>query len=193
MRNPSGDARMAAEYFRAAGYSSGKFEGTSPILIVGDISEPARSHALVAEQQFRKLGFKTKLRLFSSNTVLTKFCGIPNSGVHVCASVGWARDFADPQTVLDPTFNGDNIREAGNVNWPELDVQALDTRMNRAKLITDPEDRAHEWADINWQVVALAPGIPYLWDYQPVLSSADVRGVQNAFTASWDLSFTSLR
>ena len=75
--------------------------------------------------------------------MFTKFCNVPKSEVHVCPSVGWAQDFADPQTMLDPTFNGDNILETGNSNWPELDVPELNDQINAAKLVTDPAERAH--------------------------------------------------
>jgi hypothetical protein len=38
-----------------------------------------------------------------------------------------------------------------------------------------------------------APGIPFLWDTVPTVEAADVRGVVNGYSTSWDLSFTSLR
>ena len=88
------------------------------------------------------MGFKTKLRLVTRDTMLTKFCSVPNSEVHVSPRVGWAQDFADPQTVLDPTFNGDNIIPSNNSNWPELDVPEINKTINDAKLVTDPAERA---------------------------------------------------
>jgi peptide/nickel transport system substrate-binding protein len=193
MQTPDGDAELAAKYFRAAGFASGRYEGKRAIFIIGDAPEPARSTAVAIEEQFHKLGFRTKLRLFSHETNLTKFCGRPDSGVDVCTGVGWGKDFADPQTMLDATFNGDNIHEAGNSNWPELDDPDVNARMDAAALVTDPKERARAWADINKRIVALAPGIPLSWGYQPALASADVRGVQSPFTTTWDLSFTSLR
>ena len=33
----------------------------------------------------------------------------------VCPTTGWAKDFNDGQTILDPTFNGKNIVPSGNV------------------------------------------------------------------------------
>lgn len=55
----------------------------------------------------------------------------PAGGVH-CPSVGWFRDFADAQSMLDATFNGDNILQQGNVNWPELDVPATSSAWSMA-------------------------------------------------------------
>ena len=116
-----------------------------------------------------------------------------NSEVHVCPSFGWAQDFADPQTVLDPTFNGKNIPETGNSNWPELDVPEVNRAIEDAKLVRDPEERAKAWAEVNKLIVAQAPAISYMWDYETMVASPNVRGVQNGWTTTWDLNFTSLR
>jgi hypothetical protein len=63
-----------------------------------------------------------KLRLATVDVVVTRFCGTPSAHVYVCPNALWARDFAAPQTMLNPTFNGDNIVPRGNVNISELDV-----------------------------------------------------------------------
>jgi peptide/nickel transport system substrate-binding protein len=139
------------------------------------------------------MGFRTRLRLLSPDIESGQFCSIPRARVQVCPSYGFLRDFADPQTLLDPTFNGDEILPRGNANWSQLDVPAIDREMDQAKLLTSPEQRARAWARANRDIVAQAPVILYSWGYQPAMSSANVRGVQNRATASWDLSFTSLR
>ncbi len=193
MRDPQGDRELAARYFRAAGFASGRYEGDETVLLAGINAEPERAVAEVAEQQLRELGFKTRLRLLSGDTVLTKFCGVSDSDVHVCPNYGWARDFPDPQTTIAPTFSGASISATRNPNWSELDDRELNRAIERAELITEPERRARAWAKVNRRVVYLAPAIPYLWDYVAAISSADVRGVQNGYTAGWDLNFTSLR
>jgi peptide/nickel transport system substrate-binding protein len=192
MQTPEGDRDLAAEYFKKAGYASGKYEGGEELLIVGDNADPDKSIAQITEQQLNEMGFKTKLRLVTRNTMYTKYCGVPDSGVHVCPSLGWAQDFADPQTMLDPTFNGENIIPAGNVVWPELDVPEINSAINEARLVTEPDARAQAWADVNKQIVEATPGIPYMWDYQVVASSPNVRGVQNAYSTTWDWNFTSI-
>ena len=102
--------------------ASGKYEGDESVLIVGDNAEPDKSISQITEQQLNEMGFKTKLRLVTRDTMFTKFCNVPDSEVSVCPSVGWLQDFSDPQTMLDPTFNGENIIPSQNSNWPEIDV-----------------------------------------------------------------------
>jgi peptide/nickel transport system substrate-binding protein len=193
LAKPEGDRAKSAEYFKAAGFASGKFEGDEELLIVGDNAEPDKSIAQITEQQLNELGFKTKLRLVTRDTMFTKFCNVPDSEVHVCPSVGWIQDFADPQTMLDPTFNGDNILDTGNSNWPELDVPELNEKINQAKLVTDPAERAKAWADVNHDIMAQAPAITYMWDYQALAISPNMRGVQSGTSTTWDWNFTSVK
>ena len=193
MDKPEGDRALSARYFKAAGYASGKYEGGETLLLVADNAEPDKSIAQIAERQLNEMGFKTKLRLVTRDTMLTRFCQVPKSDVNVCPSFGWAQDFADPQTVLDPTFNGENILQVSNSNWSELDDPSVNAAIDKAKTIVDPDERAQAWADVNKKIVAQAPAIPYMWDYQQVVASPDVRGVQNGYSTTWDWDFTSLR
>jgi peptide/nickel transport system substrate-binding protein len=193
MQKPEGDRTLSAEYFKKAGMQSGKYEGNADVLIVADNAEPERSIAQITDQQLKEMGFNTTLRLVTRDTMFTRFCNASDSEVNVCPSVGWAQDFADPQTMLDPTFNGNNILKSGNSNWPELDVPELNREIEQAKLVTDPDERAQAWAKVNLDVVAQAPAIPYMWDYQAVVASPNVRGVQSGYSTTWDWNFTSLR
>jgi ABC-type oligopeptide transport system substrate-binding subunit len=132
-------------------------------------------------------------RLYAFETVITKFCGVRASEVHGCTSGGWAKDFSDPQTMLDHTFSGKFLAATRNTNVSELDDPELNAMIARARLVTQPQKRAEAWAKVNHKVLLLAPTVPYMWAYTPVVASADVRGVQSLATGSWDLSFTSLR
>ncbi|HYM58354.1 MAG TPA: ABC transporter substrate-binding protein [Solirubrobacteraceae bacterium] len=193
LAKPEGDRTLSAEYFKKAGSSTGKYGGNEELLIVADSAEPEKSIAQITEQQLNELGFKTKLRLVTRDTMFTKFCNVPKSEVNVCPSVGWLLDFSDPQVMLDPTFNGNNIPETGNSNWPELDVPEVNQAIEKAKLETEPGPRAKSWAEVNKLIMAQAPIIPYMWDYQAVVASPNVRAVQNGYSTTWDWNFTSLR
>ncbi len=193
MAHPEGDRALSAEYFKKAGMASGKYEGDAELLLVGDGAEPDKSVSQIAEQQLNEMGFKTKLRLVERSTMFTKFCGSPKQEVNVCPSVGWLQDFSDPQTMLDPIFNGDNILQVGNNNWSQLNVPALNDQINKAKLVSEPTERTAAWTAVNKAVTEQAPAIPYMWDYQAIVASPNVRGVQSGYSTTWDLNFSSLR
>jgi peptide/nickel transport system substrate-binding protein len=178
---------------KKAGYPTGKYTGP-PILMVGANAGVGKAQAEVAQTQFLKLGFKVNLRLVTQNSLYTKFLGVPKAKVQVSPGVGWLRDFADPQTVLDPTFNGKNIQQVNNYNWPQLDDPQVNAAMDKAEKILDPKQRAKAWADIDRMVTALAPAVPWLWDKYPQIWSRNVQMVNDTWNeGSVDLSYTSLK
>jgi peptide/nickel transport system substrate-binding protein len=193
MSNPKGDMNLAAEYFKKAGYSSGKYEGSEEFLMIADNEGVGAKTAEVAKEQFERLGFKVRLRQVTHESMYTKFCSVPDAKVAICPNVGWLKDFADPQTYLDPTFNGENILPTNNSNWSQLNDKALNKQMDEAKLLTDPTERAQAWAEIDKKVTELAPAINWLWDKTPNIRSEDVNGVIDEDNALWSLAHTSLK
>ena len=192
LANPQGDPDLAADYFRKAGFESGKYEGDE-ILQIGENAGVDKGVSEVVKDEFSKLGFKVNLREVSSDTMYTKFCNLPKTNYDVCSTVGWIADFRDPQAVLDATFSGDAINATNNSNWPLLDDPAINKAIDRAALITDRDERAQAWADIDEMITAQAPAVPYNWDTQPTVWSSNVNAVINQNNSTIDLSFTSLK
>ena len=193
LKNPKGDADLAAQYMKKAGYSSGKYDGGGTFLMVADNSGPTAQQAQVAKDQFEKLGFKITLRPVTHDTMYTKFCNVPKQKVPICPSTGWQKDFPDPVSVLVPTFNGNAIVPVNNSNWPQLNVKAINDGMDKAEELTNEQERAKSWGDIDKQITDQSPAIPWLWDKTTGIESRNVQGVINKFNASWDLSFTSVK
>jgi peptide/nickel transport system substrate-binding protein len=193
MANPKGDKALMAEYFKKAGFSSGKYEGTEKLLMVGDNEGVGGKTAEVAAEQLRGMGFNIELRQVTHDAMYNKFCNRPPSDTAICPNVGWLKDFSDPQTYLDPTFNGENIIQTNNVNWPELDVPEINKAMNDAKLLTDPAERAKAWAEIDRMVSEQAPTVNWIWDKDTSLQSSNVLGVIDESNGIWDWAHTSLK
>src|SRR5215208_772747 len=193
LANPAGDASLAADYFKKAGYASGKYEGGDELLMVGTSEGVAQKAAEVAKENFEKLGFKVRLRLVTQDSMYTKFCNVPKANVAICPNYGWLKDFADGQTFLDPTFNGKNILPANNSNISELNDPKINAAMRDAEVLTAPAERAKAWGEIDKMITEQAPVVPWIWDKQPLIRSADVNGVVNRFNSQWDLSFSSIK
>jgi peptide/nickel transport system substrate-binding protein len=192
MSRPAGDLQLAADYFRRAGFPSGSYQGNETFLMVGENVGVGADAALVAQQQFSKLGFHVRLRQVSLTTMFAKFCGVPSAAVAICPNVGWLKDFADPQTFLDPTFNGDHILQTGNANWSQLDDRRLNERMHRATLLTDPLERARAWAGIDDAITRRAAAIPWLWPKLANIHSENVVGTIDEDNATWSLAHTRI-
>ena len=189
---PGGDPELAAEYMREAGYESGKYEGGEEILMVAENAGIDKEVGEVTLDLFESLGFEVDFQQVNSNIMYTKFCSVPEAEVAVCPNLGWAKDFDDAQAMLDPTFNGQNIEPTANNNWPQLDVPEINEALDEAALIGNLDERADAYGEIDTMVMEQAPAIPYVWDDQGNVRSADVAGVVNLFNGSWDISYTSL-
>ncbi len=192
-RNPRGDRRLAASYFRRAGFRSGRYEGRRPIRVLVSNDTTGRRVGDVTRRVLRRLGFRVRLSAVSFDRMLDR-CGRPSARIHMCPSFGWYRDFADAQTVIDPLFNGANILPANNNNWAQLDVPAINRAIEAAKAVVDPQQRARAWAAIDRRVVDLAPAVVLSYPKLASVRSRNVAGAVNTLIGgAWDLSFTALR
>jgi peptide/nickel transport system substrate-binding protein len=193
-RHPEGDMTVAARYMKLAGYPSGRYTGAKAVQVVGSKGGPTEEDAEIVNQTLRDLGFKTKFTLVESATMFGKYCNVPKEEIDVCPSVSWLADFADPQAVLDATFNGKLISPTGNVNWSQTDVPRINRAIAAAELVTGAAARARAWAKIDRELVEDAAAIPYDWDKQASIEGRDVRGVGDLWdVGEWDYSYTSLK
>jgi peptide/nickel transport system substrate-binding protein len=194
LASPEGDPEVSAKYFEAAGMSSGKCEGPDcEITMVGDDSPPGSDTAEVFKSQLEEMGFNVNFQKVTHDIMYTKFCSVPENAPDVCPNVGWLKDFNDGQSMLDPTFNGANVVPENNSNWPQLDVPEVNKAIDDAVLVDDQDERNQAWGDADTTITEQAPAVPWVWDNQANIASADVAGVINMFNANWDLSFTSLK
>jgi peptide/nickel transport system substrate-binding protein len=200
-KSETGDPAVAKKYMLAAKQqdpslpidANGKWTGKDKILAIAANADPGKKTAEVFQNQMGRLGFDINLRIVPQDTLYTKFCGVPKEDVPLCPNVGWFKDFSDPQSMLDATFNGDNILQQGNVNWPQLDDPAINGAMKAAAVVPVGPARNKAWAKINHMIAEQAPAIPFTWDKSALVQSKDVVGVANGYYASHDLTYTSLK
>jgi peptide/nickel transport system substrate-binding protein len=201
LKNPRGDAELAKRYMLAAKEqdpslpidAEGRWTGGDPLLLIASNADPGKKTAEVLQNQLEQLGFRLQVRLVPQDTMFSKFCNVPKQNVAICANGSWFKDFADAQSMLDATFNGTHILEQGNVNWPELDVPAINEAMGEAALLPTGAERNEGWAKVNHMIAEQAPAIPIIWDKAALVQSKDVVGVASAYITTHDLNYTSLR
>jgi peptide/nickel transport system substrate-binding protein len=201
LAHPEGDPAVAKKYMLAAKQqdpslpidANGKWTGGDKLLTIATNADPGKKTAEVFQGQMQQLGFNLNFRIVPQDTLYTKFCGVPKQNVAICPNVGWFKDFSDPQAMLDATFNGDNILQQGNVNWPQLDVPAINDAMKAAAITPVGAARNEAWAKINHMIAEQAPALPYIWDKTASVGSKDVVQVINTYNTTHDLSYTSLK
>ena len=189
----SGDPTLAARYMRAAGYRDGRVHGVT-VSVVGATGNPFAPAASIVDAALRRIGFATNFTLVDQSVMFAKYCGVPRREIDVCPDAGWSRDFADPQTVLDPIFAGYNIVPTGNPNLGQVNDPTINAAMRSAERVVGTAARAQAWAAIDRMLVARAVAIP--WDFitNPTIEARDVHGVNDLWNAGyWDYAFTSLR
>jgi peptide/nickel transport system substrate-binding protein len=201
LANPAGDPAIAKKYMLAAKQqdtslpidASGKWTGGDKILTIATNADPGKKTAEVFQNQMEQLGFKLNFRIVPQDTLYTKFLSVPKQKVALGPNVGWFKDFSDPQSMLDATFNGEHILPQGNVNWSQLDDKAIDDAMKAASVTPVGSERNKAWAKIGHMIAEQAPAIPYIWDKSAQVVSKDVQGVVNGYYTSMDLNYTSLK
>jgi peptide/nickel transport system substrate-binding protein len=189
--NQTGNRALAAKYLKKAGFRSGRYTGKRRLLLVGTNVDPGKALIENAASQLRKLGFKTRVRLVSQDSVYGDWCQVRSKKIAMCAA-GWFKDFADPQSMLEPVFRGSLISRRGlNTNISLFDDPKVDAAMDVAARATG-DDRLRRWGAIDKMLIRDAAGIPYLWDKTTLVRAPNVLSLPNPYVTTWDLSFTSL-
>jgi len=192
--HPEGDPTVAAKYMKLAGYPSGKYTGSKTLQVVGSNGEPEQAMAQVVNQALQNLGFKTHLSLLEQSAMYDKYCTVPAQEIDVCPNVGWARDFADPQTVLYLPFDGHAITPSGNSNYGQVNDPAINAAMEKATLTVGEPARADAWAKIDDMLVQDAVAAPEVYASDAQIEGSDVEGVDQLWNSgAWDYDFTSLK
>ena len=193
-KNVNGDLAVAQKYMKAAGYSSGKYTGSTSVQIVGANSGDSPAVVQIVNTDLTALGFKTHVSLVDQATMYSKYCGVPKQEIDLCPTVGWIRDFADPLSVLYATFYGPSIVPTNNSNWSQTNDPAVNAAIQKAALVVDPAARAQAWANVDKMLVDQAAAIPEDFDNQPNIESKNVAGVNQLWNeGTWDFAFTSIK
>ena len=193
LANPKGDMAVATKYMKAAGYASGKYDGTEELLMVGANVDPGKAQAEVAKAQMEKLGFKIRLRTVPQDAVYNEWCQQPAKKVAVCGGAAWFKDFNDPQSMLEPVFKGSTISlSGGNINYSQLKDPKIDKAMDEAALLAGDE-RYQAWGEIDKMITESAAAVPIVWDNTNLIHSKNVNGVVNQYYSGFDFSFISIK
>jgi peptide/nickel transport system substrate-binding protein len=193
MASPTAKMAVAAKYFRAAGFKSGRYTGPHRnITFVCDSTSPELQVCLVAAADFRALGFNPQIQQVAHGDEIA-ICGTLKKEPEVCPNFGWGKDFYDPQSLLDTPFNGNTIIAQNNNNWAQLNDPQINAAFAKAATLNTIAARNQAYGEIDKMVSAQAPAVPYVGEKQTSAESKDVNGVVSNFVDTWDLSYTALK
>jgi peptide/nickel transport system substrate-binding protein len=193
-KNVNGDLTVAKKYMKAAGYPSGKYTGSQTVQVVFGQGGNGPAVAQIVANAMTEVGLHPKVSGVDQSTMYSKYCGVPKQEIDSCPTAGWIRDFADPLSLLVPTFYGPAIVPTNNNNWSQQNDPKINAAMHQASLVLNPAARAQAWANVDKMLVAQAVAVPEDWDNQPQIESKNVAGVNMLWNeGQWDFAFTSLK
>ena len=193
-KNVNGDVAVAHQYMKDAGYPSGKYTGSATTQIVVGSGGNGPAIAAIVQNAATAIGLHPHVSLVDQSTMYSKYCGVPKQEIDACPTAGWIRDFADPLSVLYPTFYGPAIVPTNNSNWSQQNDPAINDAMAKAALVTNPAARAQAWANVDKMLVDKAVAVPEDFDNEANIESHNVAGVNMLWNEGlWDFSFTSLK
>jgi len=192
--NVNGNVAEAHKLMVAAGYHSGKYTGNDQTQVVYGQGGNGPAIAQIVANAMTEIGLHPKVSGVDQSTMYSKYCGVPKQEIDSCPTAGWIRDFADPLSILLPTFYGPAIVPTNNSNWSQQNDPAINSAMEKAAAIQDPAAHAQAWANVDKMLVNDAVAVPEDFDNQPNIRSKDVAGVNMLWNEGvWDLAFTSLK
>ena len=192
--NVNGNVAEAHKLMVAAGYHSGKYTGNDQTQVVYGQGGNGPAIAQIVANAMTEIGLHPKVSGVDQSTMYSKYCGVPKQEIDSCPTAGWIRDFADPLSILLPTFYGPAIVPTNNSNWSQQNDPAINSAMEKAAAIQNPAAHAQAWANVDKMLVNDAVAVPEDFDNQPNIESKDVAGVNMLWNeGTWDLAFTSLK
>jgi peptide/nickel transport system substrate-binding protein len=193
-KSVTGDLTVAKKYMKAAGYPSGKYTGSATVQVVYGQGGNGPAIGQIVGNAMSSIGLHPKVSGVDQSTMYSKYCGVPKQEIDSCPTAGWIRDFADPLSVLFPTFYGPSIVPTNNSNWSQANIPEINTAMEKAALIVDPAAHDQAWANVDKMLVDQAVAVPEDFDNEPQIESKDVAGVNQLWNeGQWDFAFTSLK
>ena len=134
------------------------------------------------------------MRLVQPQTMYTRYCNTPSAKVAICPNVGWLQGLRRRPDDARPDVQRQEHPPAGQLQLAELDDPAINNAMDKAEVAPQGAARRGLGRRSTSRSRRRRPAIPWIWDKQPLIQSANVNGVASRVNNSqWELAWTSLK
>lgn len=185
-KDGTGDVDSAKKLLEEAGVGDG-FEFTLDIR-----SQPKmQAQGEAIQEALKPLGITVKLNVIDTSTYYETIG--TTSQQHDAAITGWCPDWASSATTfIPPLFDGRNITEKGNGNLAQFNDPEINQRIDEIKAMTDLDEAATAWGDLDEQIMEQAPIAPLAFEKAVLLPGENIAGYHPS-TSMTDLTIVGLK
>ena len=183
----TGDVTKATQLLAEAGYPN----GLDLVISTSNVKKGV-DQALALQASLEKVGIRAKVNQIDSAVYYTTIGDTAKEPEIVFAA--WGPDWPSAGTVIPPLFDGRQIVPQGNQNFAQLNEKAVNDEIDRISAITDQEEAAKEWGNLDEKMMKeYAPIVPLLNDKAIFLFGKDVKGAfMHAFYGEIDVCSVSV-
>jgi peptide/nickel transport system substrate-binding protein len=146
--------------------------GDRSVTVWSDNLPPNDEIGAYLQGQLEKIGLEAKLKLLGAPyfSVITN-TSTPNLDI---GWANWLQDYPHPNAFFEPTFSGDSIAEVNNTNSPQLDDPKINEKIDRLGAQQLTAEIEGEYAQLDREVMELAPWAPFGSREMSLFVSSDV-------------------
>lgn len=130
------------------------------ITVWTDTESPNNEAGEYYEGVLKELGFETKLKIISSDTYFT-LVGNTSTPDLDTGWGNWVEDYPHPNDFFEPLLDGASIAPTFNTNWPQIDVPALNAKIDQLRTEQLGPQQEAEYAALDKSYMKEAPWAPY--------------------------------
>jgi peptide/nickel transport system substrate-binding protein len=108
----------------------------------------------------RELGFETKLKIVNPDNYFT-LVGNTSTPDLDTGWGNWFEDYPHPNDFFQPLLDGASIAPTNNTNWPQIDVPALNAKIDQLRTEQLGPEQEAEYAALDKSYMEEAPWAPY--------------------------------
>jgi len=134
--------------------------GDRQITVWTDTESPNDEAGEYYEGVLKELGFETKLKIVSPDNYFT-LVGNTSTPDLDTGWGNWSEDYPHPNDFFQPLLDGESIAPTNNTNWPQIDVPALNAKIDQLRTEPLGSKQEAEYAALDKSYMEEAPWAPY--------------------------------
>ncbi|MGW3011008.1 ABC transporter substrate-binding protein [Streptomyces sp. NPDC001219] len=170
LKHPNGEPEKAKKLLKEAGATGKK------LVYAYSNTEARQKEAVVIEDALTKAGFNVQKKEVDAASWYEQMGKVKN-GFDIYMT-GWGQDWADPSTVIPPSYDGTQIQD-GAANYSHVNDKHVNSEIARISKITDVNKSTAEWQKLHQYIVEkVNPAAPVFYTKMLQLYGSNIGGAR---------------